>query len=380
MEGEFNVYVMTFFSRNLFPVSYEYSGELHCLDQQIAKSALHKIRNTIHRVRALRKFKKQHNIDVSVSYLFSGDMVNIFSKGKDKTLLALSTFLTANATGRSKDLIKRFYNKADQIVALNERGRMDAVENFNIAASKTKTIPNFYDSANILKKYETPAPEWAATESYFKFIQVGRFTYAKGQWHLLRIFRKLLDKKPKARLLIAGVGEMKDYLITYAAQLNISLQDLSDKDNKTPDLENYQVILLGFTSNPFKYLRESDAFLFTSIFEGFPNALAEAMICGMPVFSTDCKTGPRELIAPNEKDIQNYPYSSDYGVLFPAFNGEKIEADVPILKEEQLWIDTLAKYIENKQLFGNIGENAQKRMQEFDKENVKQMWIETLNE
>jgi len=103
------------------------------------------------------------------------------------------------------------------------------------------------------------------------------------------------------------------------------------------------------------------------------------MICGMPVFSTDCKTGPRELIAPDTKDIENYPHQTNCGILFPAFNGEQIEADATILEEEQLWIDTLDKYIDNPELFGNIGENAQKRMEEFDKENVKQMWIETLN-
>lgn len=378
MDGEFKVHIVTFFSEELFEVSYEYSGEIHCINQQIATSALHKIRNTIQRIRFLRKFKKQYNIDVSVSYLFSGDMVNIVSKRKDKTVLALSSFLSANATGRTKDLIKRFYNKADQVVALNERGSTDAVENFNIPAQKIKVIPNFYDSAAILEKYNAPVPEWSNTDEYFKFIQVGRFTYAKGQWHLLRIFRQLLDTQPQARLIIAGVGEMKDYLVEYAAQLNISLQDLCDTDDKTPDLGNHQVVLLGFTSNPFKYLRESDAFLFTSIYEGFPNALAEAMICAMPVFSTDCTTGPRELIAPN-KDIENYPLQTENGVLFPAFSGEKTAADAPILEEEQLWANTLHQYIDNTQLFGNIGQNAQKRMEEFDKENVKRMWIEILN-
>lgn len=380
MEGEFKVYVVTFFSQDLFPASYEYSGELHCLDQQVTSSHIQKIRNAIQRVRALRKFKKQHKIDVSVSYLFGGDMVNVFSKGKEKTVLALSTFLSANEKGFNKKLIQRFYNRADSIIALNERGRKDAIENFNIKSSKTKTIPNFYDSEDIFKKYHEPAAEWSATGDYFKFIQVGRFNYAKGQWHLLRIFRQLLDRQPQARLFIAGVGELKDYLTDYATQLNLRLQDLCDNDDKTPDLLNHQVVLLGFTSNPFKYLRESDAFLFTSIYEGFPNALAEAMICGMPVFSTDCTTGPRELIAPNQTDIQNYPLQTDYGVLFPPFDGEKIDAKSPILEEEQMWVSTLHQYIDNTKLFGNIGENAQGRMQEFDKENVKRSWVELLNQ
>lgn len=380
MKGRYNVHVVIFFSKDLFPISYEYSGKLHCLEQQIAKSPIHKIRNTLQRISALRKLKKQLDIDVSVSYLFNGDFSNILSKGREKIVLALSNFLSANETGFRKYLIKRFYNKADRIIALNERGRKDAIENFNVKPSITRTIPNFYDSADILQKYHVPTPDWSATEDYFNFIQVGRFTHAKGQWHLLRIFRQILNEKPYARLLIVGIGEMKNYLLEYANQLGMNVQDFCDTDEKIPDLKYHQVVFLGYTTNPFKYLRIADAFLFTSIYEGFPNALSEAMICGMPVFSTDCTTGPRELIAPDQSHIQNYPLQTKYGVLFPPFDGEQIDADTPILEEEQLWIDTLQQYIDNTKLFGNIGENAQKRMQEFDKENVKRMWIETLNE
>ena len=56
------------------------------------------------------------------------------------------------------------------------------------------------------------------------------------------------------------------------------------------------VHFMGFDVNPYRYLSRSRVFALTSRFEGFPNALAEAMICGLPVVACDCKTGPREIL------------------------------------------------------------------------------------
>ena len=61
---------------------------------------------------------------------------------------------------------------------------------------------------------------------------------------------------------------------------------------------NYDVYFVGLQQNPFKYIRPATAFVFPSAWEGFPLALGEAMTCGIPVVSTDCPTGPREMLAP----------------------------------------------------------------------------------
>ncbi len=381
IDAEFKVYIVTFFDQKLFTQPYSHKGELHSLHQKASNSKVHKIINTIQRITFLRKFKKKYQIDTSISYLFNADTANILSKRQDKTIVSIRTHLSTNkyALARKKQM-KKLYPKADKIIAQNKRAQKDLIENFNVLSKKTMVIPNFYDITEIDQDAQMPVPEWNNTEQYIKLIQVGRMNHPKGQWHLLRILKHTLTDVPNARLVIIGSGELRDYLKDYAIQLGLNVQDLTDTDDKIPDFEQYHVILNGFSANPFKYLCAADIFLFTSLYEGFPNALAEAMICACTVMSTDCETGPRELIAPNIHHIENYPLRTDYGVLFPNFNGEKIPPKTPILPEEQLWVNTIKAYAEDKTIFGNMGEQAKERMREYDKNEVRQMWINILEE
>ena len=62
-------------------------------------------------------------------------------------------------------------------------------------------------------------------------------------------------------------------------------------------MDNY-ILFSGRQRNPYNYLKNSNCYVFPSLFEGFPNALVEAMICGLPVISSDCKSGPKEILSP----------------------------------------------------------------------------------
>ena len=87
--------------------------------------------------------------------------------------------------------------------------------------------------------------------------------------------------------MIIGEGEDKDQLIEMASSLGIH-QDID---------------FLGFQKNPFKYMAKSSLFVLSSLYEGFGNVLVEAMALGLPVISTDCPSGPAEIIDDGENGI-----------------------------------------------------------------------------
>ena len=113
---------------------------------------------------------------------------------------------------------------------------------------------------------------------------------AKEQDKLIRIL-KTVKQTVDARVMILGDGELKEPFIELCNQLGLKACDWQTEKKADAD-----VYLMGFQHNAFKYYKHSKLFALTSSWEGFPNVLAEALICGIPVVSTDCPTGPREIL------------------------------------------------------------------------------------
>ena len=103
-------------------------------------------------------------------------------------------------------------------------------------------------------------------------------------------------------------------------------------------------ILWVFQKNPYKFIKASKLFAMTSLWEGFGNTIVEAMACGSPVISVNCKSGPKEIIYPEPEvnRIINKPEYDGFGVLMPIFFGnEFLEANTRLVERELLWVNTL---------------------------------------
>jgi glycosyltransferase involved in cell wall biosynthesis len=146
-------------------------------------------------------------------------------------------------------------------------------------SEKIKVLYNFIDLNYIHRKQL----EWVDS-NIFKdkpvVIACGRLTEQKGFSYLIKAFYKIKKEFKNATLLILGQGEKEEELRSLVKDLNI-------KDS---------VKFLGFQKNPYKYFYNSNLFVLSSLWEGLPGVLIEALTCEVPVVSTNCKSGPKEIL------------------------------------------------------------------------------------
>ncbi|WP_191566693.1 glycosyltransferase [Metabacillus idriensis] len=196
-------------------------------------------------------------------------------------------------------LLKGVFKRADRIVAVSNGTAKHCAQFLNIPLEKIEVIYNPVLGTNIhaAAKASLSHP-WFLKKDRPVIVAAGRLFEAKDYPTMLQGFAGLIKEMP-ARLLIAGDGKepLKKELASLAEHLQI-------KD----DIE-----FLGFTENPYYYMKKADLFVLSSKWEGFGNVLAEALYLGTPVVSSHCESGPEEILN-----------NGEFGTLFPVGDAEKL--------------------------------------------------------
>ncbi|MEX2140290.1 MAG: glycosyltransferase [Pirellulales bacterium] len=174
-------------------------------------------------------------------------------------------------------LIGRFYHKADGVVAVS-RGVGEGLLEFQVSQQQVHVIHNAIHLESI-ESLARQAPLGFPSGDLPTVITVGRHAREKDQETLIRAFGRTRKCLP-ARLILVGRGPWRKNLEALVRELG-----LADT-----------VMFAGWQENPFSWLGRSDLFVLSSRFEGFGNVIVEAMACGLPVISTDCHSGPREIL------------------------------------------------------------------------------------
>lgn len=193
----------------------------------------------------------------------------------------LSASRPQNARGRLLPWFMRWtYPWADAVIAVSQGVAEDLVRTLGISAERVKVIYNPVVDDDLLTKSKEPLDHpWFTEGAPPVILGVGRLTEAKDFPNLIRAFALVRAQRP-ARLMILGEGELRPQLEALVHELG--LQD--------------DVALPGFVENPYAYMARAAVFVLSSRWEGFGNVLVEAMACGTPVVSTDCPSGPREIL------------------------------------------------------------------------------------
>lgn len=349
-----------------------------------------KILNIINWLISVRKIKREIRPFISFSLGDPSNLVNILtSQNNEKIILRfsgpLSTIGLYQGNSRIYDrlykylygkIIYKLYDKKASLITSISKFVKDDIESYYHWKQNIKVIYNPYPLNDIKLK----AREEVETifENIPYIITVGRLTQQKGQWYLLRVFKKLKEYFPDLRLLILGEGELKDYLVKLSEELKLKTF-VWDRDKLS---ENFDVYFLGFHKNPFKYVSRAKLFVFPSLWEGFGNALVEAMACGVPVVSTDCKSGPREILAPDtdyRKTAESVEFAK-YGVLVPPFEVKYKRADEPLEEKELMLFEAVKTLLENEELRKKYADLGLERAKDFDIEEIVKEWETLLEE
>jgi glycosyltransferase involved in cell wall biosynthesis len=174
------------------------------------------------------------------------------------------------------------FPEADGIVAVSQGVAADLATTAHIEPGRITTIYNPVVTPELTRLAEEPAGHpWLAEggDPVPVVLAAGKLKPQKDFPTLLRAFAQLLDKR-EARLIILGEGPDLESLRALAASLGIE----------------GRVDFPGFVDNPFALMRRASVFALSSAWEGFGMVLVEAMACGCPVVSTDCESGPREIL------------------------------------------------------------------------------------
>ncbi len=239
----------------------------------------------------VKELKKEINPEVSVSFLTRSNIINVLTRnGSEKVLISernnpVKTYGNNPLVRFShRSLLSAFYPKADGVIAVSEGVRKSLLSYIKIDESKVITINNPYDTERIeMLSQEEMGDEFRSIFSGDPvLITVGRLTHQKGHDTFLKAV-SLVRKKYPIKVVIMGEGELEQNLKDMAEELGIS----------------ETVHFMGWQANPFCYIRNSTLFVLPSRWEGFPNALVEAMACGCPVVASRCESGPEEILQDN---------------------------------------------------------------------------------
>lgn len=264
--------------------TYAFPWKYHCLQENISSNPAKNLWKLFSRAYFIARYSRKIGATKCISFMEEANFPNILAKivfwNQARTIISIRQ--SQRFIPSLFQLIgKILYPFTDHIVTVSEDEKINLIKNYRIKDEKITTIYNGVNLEKINRLQDEPLDinDDIFKDDVFPFITIGRLTRQKNYPLLIKAFAQIHAEYPETRLLIIGEGEMKE-----------ELQKLSTSTDHSG------VYFLWKKVNVFPFLKRSNAFILASLWEGFPNVLIEAMACGLPVISTDCPTGPKEIL------------------------------------------------------------------------------------
>lgn len=209
------------------------------------------------------------------------------------------------------------YEQFDSIVGVSQTA-INSLEQIIGMKEKMYVKYNTIETDMIINRSHEPIDDVVFGSNKINLVTVGRLVEQKGYERLLRIHKRMLEEGIKTHLYIIGQGELRSKFEEYIKQNHMS----------------NDVTLLGYTDNPYKYVRRADLFVCSSYREGFSTAVTESLIVGTPVITTVC-SGMEEMLESGKYGVivNNDEESLYEGLRDMLLNKEKIQYYKKMVKE-----------------------------------------------
>lgn len=299
---EFEVMIVVF---SMEDIAFDISGlEVVDLNLKAREGRLGKLLNLLKRGIRLTRLQKETGTDISYSFGMTANMANALSFGAKKKISACHSFEEI----KNKWYMRLIHRFTDRVLCCSEKMAALVQENYGFSDAMPLWNPCDLD-ALLAQSRLTPEEDIEFFRGPEKvLVSMGREDDVKGFWHLIKVFKRIHEEEKSTRLAIIGEGDFAEYKNLVK---NLGLEE--------------KVLFTGLKKNPFPYLQESDIYLLTSLSEGLPNALVEALAVSLPVVSANCLSGPAEILHCDFKiaESRREVFRGDYGILTPVLSPEK---------------------------------------------------------
>lgn len=327
-----------------FVVGKEIMEKLNFYRRKKQKSFIYKIPYNYYLVKRREKRKNIIDIISKMNYDYIIDFYNILPENIiDERVISWQHMTIKEYPNKDLNSFEKRLSRMKYLVVLNEEMKKEILNKFPKYKEKIKVIYNFFDIDEIKKlsldnsKLNDKEKELLKDGYFFACCRIDK---QKDIDTLIEAYKILKEKyNIKEKLYIAGVGDQKERLENLVKSYQL------EKD----------IVFLGLQKNPYVWMRNARFFVHSSHYEGFGLVLVEALITNGMVISSDCPVGPKEILENGRS-----------GILFP-------------IEDKNSLIEEIQKILIDKKIVENYKNEAERRIKDFSKENIKKIILEILN-